>query len=403
MKRIALIAGLLVLTTAGLRAQERIGSAAPVASYRPGWTFIPTFGVAETYDDNISLFGQNTAEAQNNDVVATYFPQADLHYSGPRMQFGSSYAGSFLDYRTFNALNRWDQRIRIELKREETARFRWFGNGSAAWLPTTDQIDLAGIPYRHNGARTLDGRAGVEYIAGSRDAFTASLNLQDVQFDRPDQPLGMDLVGGRMMSELSTWRHRLNGRLALGADYTYRLARMNGQLDTFTLHVVQGAVDYVLSPEWTMSAGGGLVFLPATATSIARSDPSYRVSVERRREGRTFRAGYERSYIPAFGIGGVVENQEARVGFMTPLFHSRHFYNDTGAVFRDDTPLTDVFVQLPLRSLRAYTILGWAPQPWMHIEGFYARTAQSSLQPGGRLDRNRIGIQIVTSKPMRIE
>ena len=28
---------------------------------------------------------------------------------------------------------------------------------------------------------------------------------------------------------------------------------------------------------------------------------------------------------------------------------------------------------------------------------------QTSLQPGGRVDRNRIGIQIVTSKPMRMQ
>ncbi|HMD33857.1 MAG TPA: hypothetical protein VKH42_02765, partial [Vicinamibacterales bacterium] len=296
-----------------------------------------------------------------------------------------------------------DQRMRVELTREETARLRWFAHGNAAWLPTTDLIDLAGIPFQHTGARTLDGRIGVEYIAGNRDAFTTSGQLQDVQFDRTPQNLGSDLTGGHMMSVLSTWRHRLDERLALGADYSYRVAQMTGQLDTFNLHVVQGAADYVISPEWSVSAGGGVVFLPETLTTAARTGPAYRGSIERHREGRTFHAGYERSYIPAFGVGGVIQNQEVRVGFRTPLFHSRHFYSDSGGVFRNDEPITDVFVQLPLRSLRAYTIVGWAPQPWMHIEGFYARTAQTSLHVGGRLDRNRIGFQIVTSKPMRIE
>jgi len=404
MKRIAFVATLIVLASPALRAQERMGSgASPAASYRPGWTFTPIFGVAKTYDDNISLFGHDTAETQNNDVVTTYFPQADLHYTGKRTQFGSSYSGSFLAYRTYDALNRWDQRVRVELKREETARFRWFAHGNAAWLPTTDLIDLAGIPFQHTGARTLDGRAGVEYIAGGRDAFTTSLTAQDVQFDRSLQNPNSQLVGGQMMSTLSTWRHRLDERLAVGADYSYRVAHMTGQIESFNLHVVQAAADYALSPEWMLSAGGGFVYMPATLISLARTGPAYYASVERHREGRTFHAGYERSYIPAFGIGGVVENQEVRAGFKTPLFHSRHFYNDTGAVFRNDEPLTDQFVQLPLRSLRAYTLVGWAPQPWMHIEGFYARTSQTSLQAGGRLDRNRIGFQIVTSKPMRIE
>jgi hypothetical protein len=403
MTRIALIAGLIVMMAGGVRAQERMGSSAPAASYRPGWTFTPTFGVAETYDDNISLFGQNTAEAQNNDIVTTYFPQADVHYSGRQTQFGASYSGSFLDYRTYDALNRWDQRARVEFKREETARFRWFAHGTASWLPTTDLIDLAGIPFQHTGARTLDGLVGAEYVAGSRDGFTASATAQDVQFDRSLQNPGGQLVGGQMVSTLATWRHRLDERLAVGADYSYRVARMTEAIEAFGLHVAQAAADYALSPEWMLSAGGGFSYLPATLTSVARTGPAYYASVERHREGRTFHAGYERSYIPAFGIGGVVENQEARIGFMTPLLHSRHFYNDTGAVFRNDEPLTDQFVQLPLRSLRAYTLFGWAPQPWMHIEGFYARTSQSSLQPGGRLDRNRIGFQIVTTKPMRIE
>jgi hypothetical protein len=58
---------------------------------------------------------------------------------------------------------------------------------------------------------------------------------------------------------------------------------------------------------------------------------------------------------------------------------------------------------LPLRSLRTFSSFGWLVQRWVRIEGFYSRLSQSSLIAGGRLDRNRIGIQIVTSKPMRID
>ncbi|HEY6213985.1 MAG TPA: hypothetical protein VIW45_16940 [Vicinamibacterales bacterium] len=402
MRRTGLIAGLLLLTAATLRGQERIGSGTPTASYRPGWTFTPTVGLSETYDDNISLFGQNTADTENNDFVRTYFPQADLHYSGRQTQFGSSYSGSFLDYQTHGALNRWDQRGRIELRREESARVKWFAHGNAAWLPTTDLIDLAGIPFRHNGARTLDARAGVEYLVDSRNALTTSVNVQDVTFDRPDN-VQSELVGGQMLDSLSTWRHRLDERIAVGADYSYRRAYLAGAVDVFDVHTTQAAVDVALSPEWSVSAGAGVVYVPSTATMAGRTGPAYRASVERHREGRTFHAGYERSYIPAFGIGGVVQNDEVRLGLRVPLFHSRSWYSDTGAVFRNDVPLADQFVQLPLRSLRAYTVVGWSPQPWMHIEGFYARTDQSSLRAGGRLDRNRIGFQIVTSKPMRIE
>jgi len=65
--------------------------------------------------------------------------------------------------------------------------------------------------------------------------------------------------------------------------------------------------------------------------------------------------------------------------------------------------LTDTTEQLPLRSLRTYTTFGWAPEPWVRFEAFYSRVQQSSLHVGGELSRNRIGFQIVTSKPVRMQ
>src|SRR6267142_6646787 len=78
-------------------AQERIGTSGPEPTRRAGWTFTPTFGFAETYDDNISLFGRNTAENQNDDYISTVFPAADLHYAGKHTRFGAYYSGSFLN------------------------------------------------------------------------------------------------------------------------------------------------------------------------------------------------------------------------------------------------------------------------------------------------------------------
>jgi hypothetical protein len=39
----------------------------------------------------------------------------------------------------------------------------------------------------------------------------------------------------------------------------------------------------------------------------------------------------------------------------------------------------------------------------VRIEGFYTRVQQTSLHVGGQLYRNRVGFQIVTSKPMRVQ
>src|SRR5262245_45718728 len=144
-------------------AQEKLGSTGPAPRFGAGWTFTPTVGFAETYDDNISLFGVNTAENQNDDYISSVFPSADLHYSGKHTRFGASYTGSFLNYQTFTVLNRFDQRADVDVKRQETARLNWFARAAAAMLPTTDAIELGGIPFRHTGATTLDGRGGFVY------------------------------------------------------------------------------------------------------------------------------------------------------------------------------------------------------------------------------------------------
>jgi len=402
MKRIPLIvtAALTLIAASATAQEERLGGTSPVPSYRAGWTITPTFGISETYDDNISLFGINTAEEQNNDYVATYFPELDVHFAGKHTTFSTGYTGSFLDYRTYTELNRWDQRARVDFRRQESASLRWFAHGNVAVVPSTDLVDLGGIPYRRTGARTANGRAGFEYSLSNRDSISETSDYQNIEFDR--EPLTLSLRGGDVFESLTAWRHKVSSRLAVGTDYSFRRALVVGDPDVFFLHSTQAALDYELSPVWTMSGAAGMVYMQSTPTIPSHAGPAYRISLERHREGRAFHVGYLRSYIPSFGFGGTVQNQSASVGYHTPLFGSRHFYFDATGVFRDDEPLTSID-QLPLRSLRAYTTVGWQPAPYVRIEGFYVRVQQTSLRFNGQIYRNRVGFQIVTSKPVRIE
>jgi hypothetical protein len=386
-----------------LHAQERVGSssAGDDSPKGPGWTFTPTIGVSETYDSNVSLFGTRTT-TPTDDYVSTVFPGADLSYGGRHTRLSLGYSGSFLNYRTFSDLNRWDQRGRIDLRREESSRLSWFANGSAAVLPSTDLIDFAGIPYRRVGATTYDARGGVSYLVSSRSQLTSSLSYQDVAFQQSEtfQPF---LRGGHIAESLTAYRYRLSQRLSTGADYSFRRASVLGDTEAFNIQTVQAAVDYQLSANWSVSGGAGAVYLQGNALEGARTGPALRVSLSHHRERAVFHVAYLRSYLPSFGFGGTNQNQEIDGGFRTPLFHSRHFYTDQSLVFRDDTPLTLAFEQLPLRSLATSSIFGWEPQNWVRLEVFYARTQQSTLLPGGRVDRNRVGLQIVTSKPMRMQ
>ena len=55
------------------------------------------------------------------------------------------------------------------------------------------------------------------------------------------------------------------------------------------------------------------------------------------------------------------------------------------------------------RIMRFSSRLGWTPQPWMRVEGFYSRAQQTTFLAGGDIGRNRIGVQIVTSRPVRVQ
>jgi hypothetical protein len=398
--RIALV--LVVLLGTGLTAQEGLGTSAPQPNFPGGWTFTPRFGFSETYDDNISLFGVGTADEHNDDYISTIFPGAELHYGGKHTTMDADYSGSFLNYATFTLLNRWNQRGKFDLRRRETARLNWDARTSFAMMPTTDLVELGGIPYRNTGAKTADARGGFTYSLGARDKLLQSMNYQSVHFDRPEEVRDY-LRGGRVFESSTGWRHKMSARMALGADYTFRRATVVDDPEPFNIQTTEVAVDYDLSPSWAFSGAAGVVYLQSTMLTSSQTGPAWRLRIQRQRNRALFHVGYNRSYIPSFGFGGTVSNEELGVGYRTPLFGSRHFYLDTSAVYRDNEPLTDTLNQLPLKSLRTHSAFGWEPQPWVQLEAFYSFLTQNSLRAGGQLHRNRIGFQIVTSKPVRMQ
>jgi hypothetical protein len=402
MTRLHLAVVALVCWPAAALAQNSVASSGSQTSTRPGWIFTPSMGLTETYDDNVSLFDVHIAPGENNDFVTSYAPAADLQYGGAHTQFGVSYSGSFLSYRTFDALNRWAQRGSIDFKRQESARLWWTAVANAESVPTTDAVDFGGLPYRHTGVKTADGRTSVEYRFNARDGIVSEVGFQVVDFDRTTIVPG-NLEGGHAIDASTGWRHRLDERLSLGAQYGIRRSTVFGDASAFLLHSFQGAFDYTLSPTWSMSALAGLIYMQQNDIAASQTGPAVRVAFTHHRESLSLRAWYEHTYTPSFAFGGTVRSLELAVGLRTPLFHSRRFYTDQSAEFRDDQPLTNLADQLPLRSFRSNSVFGWMPQPYVRIEAFYSRTQQSSLRVGGLVYRNRVGVQIVTFKPVRID
>ena len=272
-------------------------------------------------------------------------------------------------------------------------------------MPSTDLIDFGGIPYRRVGAETYDARGGVELRARARDTIASSLDYQDVAFQQSEAFRDF-LRGGHILESLTAYRHSLSPRLNAGVDYSFRRASVLGDSEQFNISTVEAAAGYELSPAWSMSAGAGVVHLQAQR-ALGRRAAARRCawrSIGTRR-GAPFHVGYLRSYIPAFGFGGTVQNQEVGVGFRTPLFHSRRFYTDQSLVFRDDTPLDGRrSTQLPLRSLRTVLDRRVGAAGMGPLRSVLCARAAVDAAGRRRLSIATVsGFQIVTSKPMRMQ
>jgi hypothetical protein len=390
----AATAAVVLLTAASAFGQEQ--------ATRPGWTFVPAFGYSQTFDDNVTLFGNADFDTSNNDVISVYTPQADLTFLSRQTRFNGGYSGSLLDYRTFSLFNRWDQHAQLGLRRMESPRLNWGVQSSLSLTPSTDALEFDGIPFSHTGARAFNARGTVEYKVTQRDTLSSSLHRQQVSFDRPDELLSF-LRGGESWESYTFYRRKANPRLGLGGSYSLRRASAIDAPEHLIFHVSRGAVDYQLSPFWTVSGGFGFDYIPATILTPPQSAPGWSASADWSARSQRFHIGYSRMFMPSFGFGGALQNREFNVSFHSPLFNSRRIYTEHDFSLRDNDPLIEAPGRLHLRTMRFNSRLGWAPQPWMRVEGFYSRAQQTTFLAGGDIGRNRIGVQIVTSRPVRVQ
>ena len=117
-------------------------------------------------------------------------------------------------------------------------------------------------------------------------------------------------------------------------------------------------------------------------------------------EHATIGAAFERMFVPSFGFGGSSQSQQLRGSIRMPLNRNRMYVQGSGAWRRTDPFLAG---ELPLDTTAVRSTLGYSATRYLRVEGFYAFTRQDSRIAGGKVNRQRIGVQVVISQPMRIQ
>jgi hypothetical protein len=372
---------------------------APATAQLPGWSVTPRLALGGVYDDNVAIVSPGVGRPTEDDYVALVSPGLQLDWLSRRSHLGIAYAGSFRAYRELRELNSYEQRLSAGVRHALSRRLTVRAGQTFTSVPTTDAAELEGLVFRRTGMRVHDFSGGLERALSQRTTLDAGYGFMRVDFDR-DAETFERLRGGHVHTASARLHQRLSPRAAAGGEYTIRAANLEGLERELLFQHAGGTFSYDLARRLSVSGAVGLSWLIDSEADEVRTGPYFRAGLANGWRRTTLSVGYTRSYIPTFGFGGTAQSQEIRAGIRTSLLRDR-MYLDGALTTRDTDPLLED--ELTLRSSWARGAVGYAVHRRLAVEGYYQYTYQDTRVAGGRVIRNRVGIQMVTSRPTRLQ
>jgi hypothetical protein len=362
----------------------------------PGWSFTPGVTIAGGFDSNVALATApaDTGRTQSDRLFIAE-PFAQLELVSARTEFAAGYQTYMRRYIGVEQLNGVDQRAYISLRRLATKRVTYVLRNSYADVPTTDEVQLNGVPFARTGVRTNALLAGIDARLTKFTDLAVRFHTDWVDFDRTDTFLTGGWVNG-VRTEVS---RRLSARVSAGAEYGVRFADLNEGTHQVTFQDAGGTLRYGLGTRTSLALGGGFSYLNDRSFAITHTGPYVRGELTHDAERVSATAGFERIFVPSFGIGGSSQSQQVRGSIRMPIYRNR-MYVQGAASWQRSEPF--VASELELDTILLRSTLGYAAARWLRVEGFYAFTRQDSQVTGGEINRHRAGTQVVISQPMRI-
>ncbi|HET7617687.1 MAG TPA: hypothetical protein VFK20_04190 [Vicinamibacterales bacterium] len=360
----------------------------------PGWSFIPGVTIGTLFDSNVGLASEPVGDARNEgDRQFLVQPSAQLVFNGKYTNFDAGYRGYLRRYEDFEALNGYDQRGIVSLRRRATRHVTFYASESYTQSPTTDELELNGVPFSRVGSRQNDVQAGIDAQVGPFTSVSARYDLTSVAFDR-DSP---GFNGGYVHGVVGTMNHKIAAHVSIGGEYRLRLARLDDGARDITFHDAGGTIHVQTGPHTSIDGAAGVAFVSASQFDASRTGPYFRGAITQELEYATVGGAFERTFVPSFGFGGTTRTQEVRGFIRMPI--ERRMYVQGTTTWRRSNPL--IATELQLDTLRLQSTVGYSLSRWLHLEGFYHFTRQET-QLGGLIGRHRAGIQAVIAQPMRL-
>jgi hypothetical protein len=363
----------------------------------PGWTFTPGVAFGTLFDSNVAIAAPPTpGGSPTSDTLMTIQPYGQLEYFSPRTSFSSGYQGYVRRYFDVSNLDGTDHRAYVNLRERYTRRVTFFLTDNFLQVPTTDELQLNGVPFERTGSRYNALAGGVEARLTPTVDLTARYDMTWVDFlHQTNTYLNSGIVNGL---HTDVTRH-LTDRFSAGGEYTFRWADLNAATASLTFHEVGALVRYQIAERTTAEVSGGLSHMNDGTRMVSASGPYVRATLTERLSRATVTGDYERSYVPSFTFGGTNQSQQLRGAVQMPLKGNR-VYLEEAASWRRTNPF--ITTELPLDSIWVNTVVGYTVRRWFRIEGYDSYTRQDTRQFGGLVTRNVVGVQLIVAEPVRI-
>jgi hypothetical protein len=361
-----------------------------------GWVFTPSLGVGGAYDDNLLI--ADIADEPPGDYATPLTPSASLEFRGRRTLLSSGYNGAFFVYRSLGELNSADHHANFLVSHRATRQITLFAQEQFSRSPSTDALEVAGIPFFRVATRSNIVRGGVEAAVARHTELRASYGLRSIAFGF-DERLHRQLQGGYAHEGLVGLQRRLSARLSVGAQYDIVRAVLSEGLDRFNTQTGSVSIQYAATPRLSVSGLLGLSRLDAGLTHSAQTGPAMSAGVTHRGRHTVISGSYQRSFVPSYGFGGTFQNEEWGGSVQVPFARRRAYVN--GTVSWSDADALEAG-QASLQSLWLSSTVGYRATPWLSAEAFYGRSEQQARLPGGNRARNQIGFRLLATRPMKL-
>jgi hypothetical protein len=363
----------------------------------PGWSVTPAVSAGAVYDSNVGLANApaSTGETQSDRLLLVQ-PSAELQFVSQRTQFSGGYNGSLRRYVEFDPLNSFSQSAYLSLRRLATKHVTWSLSENYSEAPSTDELELNGVPYVRTGSKRNVVAGRVEARLSKFTDIGFSVDQNRVSFERP----GVRLNGGVVTGGHFDLSRRIQQRLSVGGEYAVRFATFDEGTREVMFHDAGGTVRYRILQRTSVGGAAGIAYLDDRSLGETRRGPYVRADVTQTTEHATFGGSFDRTFVPSFGFGGSSRSEEVR-GFVRMPIPQNRMYVQSSASWRKTEPFVTGGLSLETTAVRS--TFGYAVARYVRLELFHILTHQDNGIPGGNINRQRIGTQVVISQPMRIQ